>query len=117
MFTLFFAQGANAEIYQWKIDMGGRPTAFFPSYAAACQYYFDNTSKNWLKEIHRVNPKWVQCSVSGTGGITWQTSEASLIGNSCPLGAELNNETGSCDCRPGYEMDDAGCKLPDKNGP
>ncbi|MGU2007746.1 DUF6531 domain-containing protein, partial [Pseudomonas aeruginosa] len=53
MFTLFFAQGANAEIYQWQIDMGGRPTAFFPSYVAACQYYFDNTSKNWLKEIHR----------------------------------------------------------------
>ncbi|MER0667700.1 DUF6531 domain-containing protein, partial [Pseudomonas aeruginosa] len=117
MFTLFFAQSANAELYQWKISIPGEPTAFFPSYAAACQYYFDNTSKNWLKKIEKMNPKWVQCNVSGTGGITWQTSGATLIGNSCPLGAELNNETGSCDCRPGYEMNDGGCKLPDKNGP
>ncbi|EPL1361006.1 DUF6531 domain-containing protein, partial [Pseudomonas aeruginosa] len=37
-------------------------------------------------------------------------------GSSCPLGAEYNQQTGECDCRPGHEMDDSGCKLPDKNG-
>lgn len=53
MFTLFFAQSANAELYQWEISIPGEPTAFFPSYAAACQYYFDNTSKNWLKKLRK----------------------------------------------------------------
>ncbi|MEW3691514.1 attachment protein, partial [Pseudomonas aeruginosa] len=89
--SLLWHSLANADFYQWQISIPGEPTAFFPSYTAACQYYFDNTSKNWLKKIEKMNPKWVQCNVSGTGGITWQTSGATLIGNSCPLGAELNN--------------------------
>ncbi|MDC3993357.1 RHS repeat protein, partial [Pseudomonas aeruginosa] len=73
IFMLSFARGANAELYQWEISIPGEPKAFFPSYAAACQYYFDNTSKNWLKKIEKMNPKWIYCSVSGTGGIVWES--------------------------------------------
>ncbi|MGU1064934.1 attachment protein [Pseudomonas aeruginosa] len=94
--SLFFAQGARAEIYQWRISIPGKPTAFFPSYAAACQYYFDNTSASWKKEIDKLSYKEVQCSVSGTGGITWQTMTAILIGDSCPSGQELDSSDGAC---------------------
>ncbi|WP_240112436.1 hypothetical protein [Pseudomonas aeruginosa] len=96
IFALVLASAAHADFYQWKISIPGKPTAFFPSYTAACQYYFDNTSANWLKEINKLSYKEVQCNVSGTGGITWQTSTAILTGDSCPEGTDFNKETGEC---------------------
>ncbi|MEZ1450359.1 hypothetical protein QVM54_16795 [Pseudomonas aeruginosa] len=96
IFALVLASAAHADFYQWKISIPGEPTAFFPSYTAACQYYFDNTSANWIKEINKLSYKEVQCSVSGTGGITWQTKTAILTGDSCPEGTDFNKEIGEC---------------------
>ncbi|HBP1661624.1 attachment protein [Pseudomonas aeruginosa] len=87
---------ASADFYQWKISIPGNPTAFFPSYTAACQYYFDNTSANWLKKVNKLSYKEVQCSVSGTGGITWETKTAILTGDSCPPEQELDPADGAC---------------------
>ncbi|EOU9483913.1 TPA: attachment protein [Pseudomonas aeruginosa] len=94
--SLLWHSLASADFYQWKISIPGEPTAFFPSYTAACQYYFDNTSANWLKKINKLSYKEVQCSVSGTGGITWQTSAAILTGDSCPPEQELDPADGAC---------------------
>ncbi|HGN1113663.1 TPA: attachment protein [Pseudomonas aeruginosa] len=94
--SLLWHSLANADFYQWQISIPGKPTAFFPSYTAACQYYFDNTSANWLKEINKLSYKEVQCSVSGTGGITWQTKTAILTGDSCPPEQELDPADGAC---------------------
>ncbi|MCU8935301.1 attachment protein [Pseudomonas aeruginosa] len=94
--SLLWHSLANADFYQWQISIPGEPTAFFPSYTAACQYYFDNTSANWLKEINKLSYKEVQCSVSGTGGITWQTKTAILTGDSCPPEQELDPADGAC---------------------
>lgn len=94
--SLLWHSLASADFYQWKISIPGKPTAFFPSYTAACQYYFDNTSANWLKEINKLSYKEVQCSVSGTGGITWQTKTAILTGDSCPPEQELDPADGAC---------------------
>ncbi|HGN3130646.1 TPA: attachment protein, partial [Pseudomonas aeruginosa] len=96
IFALVLASAAHADFYQWKISIPGNPTAFFPSYTAACQYYFDNTSANWLKKVNKLSYKEVQCSVSGTGGITWETKTAILTGDSCPEGTDFNKETGEC---------------------
>ncbi|HFX3637869.1 TPA: attachment protein, partial [Pseudomonas aeruginosa] len=94
--SLLWHSLANADFYQWQISIPGKPTAFFPSYTAACQYYFDNTSANWLKEINKLSYKEVQCNVSGTGGITWQTKTAILTGDSCPPEQELDPADGAC---------------------
>ncbi len=94
--SLLWHSLASADFYQWKISIPGKPTAFFPSYTAACQYYFDNTSANWLKEINKLSYKEVQCNVSGTGGITWQTSATILTGDSCPPEQELDPADGAC---------------------
>ncbi|KEA39796.1 hypothetical protein CR64_29080 [Pseudomonas aeruginosa] len=61
--SLLWHSLASADFYQWKISIPGKPTAFFPSYTAACQYYFDNTSANWLKEINKAELQGssVQC--------------------------------------------------------
>ncbi|WP_239686491.1 hypothetical protein [Pseudomonas aeruginosa] len=96
IFALVLASAAHADFYQWKISIPGNPTAFFPSYTAACQYYFDNTSANWLKKVNKLSYKEVQCSVSGTGGITWETKTAILTGDSCPEGTDFNKEIGEC---------------------
>ncbi|HGS8041909.1 TPA: hypothetical protein ACMFQF_004030, partial [Pseudomonas aeruginosa] len=96
IFALVLASAAHADFYQWKISIPGEPTAFFPSYTAACQYYFDNTSTNWLKKINKLSYKEVQCNVSGTGGITWETKTAILTGDSCPEGTDFNKEIGEC---------------------
>ncbi|HIE5466340.1 TPA: attachment protein, partial [Pseudomonas aeruginosa] len=96
IFALVLASAAHADFYQWKISIPGKPTAFFPSYTAACQYYFDNTSANWLKKINKLSYDVVQCSVSGTGGITWEPSAAILTGDSCPEGTDFNKEIGEC---------------------
>ncbi|HCI1811497.1 TPA: attachment protein [Pseudomonas aeruginosa] len=87
---------ASADFYQWKISIPGNPTAFFPSYTAACQYYFDNTSANWLKKINKLSYDVVQCSVSGSGGITWEPSAAILTGDSCPPEQEIDPADGAC---------------------
>ncbi|EPK1812606.1 attachment protein, partial [Pseudomonas aeruginosa] len=94
--SLLWHSLASADFYQWHISIPGKPTAFFPSYTAACQYYFDNTSANWIKEINKLSYKEVQCSVSGTGGITWQTKTAILTGDSCPPEQELDPADGAC---------------------
>ncbi|EPK5986453.1 TPA: attachment protein, partial [Pseudomonas aeruginosa] len=94
--SLLWHSLASADFYQWKISIPGNPTAFFPSYTAACQYYFDNTSANWLKKVNKLSYKEVQCSVSGTGGITWETKTAILTGDSCPPEQELDPADGAC---------------------
>ncbi|MEZ6727924.1 attachment protein, partial [Pseudomonas aeruginosa] len=93
--SLLWHSLASADFYQWKISIPGNPTAFFPSYTAACQYYFDNTSANWLKKVNKLSYKEVQCSVSGTGGITWETKTAILTGDSCPPEQELDPADGA----------------------
>ncbi len=94
--SLLWHSLASADFYQWKISIPGKPTAFFPSYTAACQYYFDNTSANWLKKINKLSYDVVQCSVSGTGGITWEPSAAILTGDSCPPEQEIDPADGAC---------------------
>lgn len=94
--SLLWHSLASADFYQWKISIPGKPTAFFPSYTAACQYYFDNTSANWLKKINKLGYDVVQCSVSGSGGITWEPSAAILTGDSCPPEQEIDPADGAC---------------------
>ncbi|EKN0246806.1 attachment protein [Pseudomonas aeruginosa] len=94
--SLLWHSLASADFYQWKISIPGKPTAFFPSYTAACQYYFDNTSANWLKKINKLSYDVVQCSVSGSGGITWEPSAAILTGDSCPPEQEIDPADGAC---------------------
>ncbi|HDZ3474497.1 TPA: attachment protein [Pseudomonas aeruginosa] len=85
---------ASAEIYRWKIDMGGRPTAFFPSYAEACQSYFDTWSPEYRKTMNRVNDRWVQCIVHI--GVNSYSTDAVLTGDSCPPEQELDPADGAC---------------------
>ncbi|MFU3333504.1 attachment protein [Pseudomonas aeruginosa] len=85
---------ASAEIYRWKIDMGGRPTAFFPSYAEACQSYFDTWSPEYRKTMNRVNDRWVQCIVHI--GVNSYSTDAVLTGDSCPAEQELDPADGAC---------------------
>ena len=85
---------ASAEIYRWKIDIGGRPTAFFPSYAAACQSYFDTWSPEYRKTMNRVNDRWVQCIVHI--GVNSYSTDAVLTGDSCPPEQELDPADGAC---------------------
>ncbi|WP_224972478.1 attachment protein [Pseudomonas aeruginosa] len=85
---------ASAEIYRWKIDIGGRPTAFFPSYAAACQSYFDTWSPEYRKTMNRVNDRWVQCIVHI--GVNSYSTDAVLTGDSCPSEQELDPADGAC---------------------
>ncbi|HGO9516329.1 TPA: attachment protein [Pseudomonas aeruginosa] len=94
--SLLWHSLASADFYQWEISIPGKPTAFFPSYTAACQYYFDNTSANWLKKINKLSYDVVQCSVSGSGGITWEPSAAILTGDSCPPEQEIDPADGAC---------------------
>ncbi|WP_252644396.1 DUF6531 domain-containing protein, partial [Pseudomonas aeruginosa] len=122
MLALFFSQGARAEYYYWYMPYLGKR---FSSPSAACDLYFSGVSHDpgrvFVMEPSS-NPldagKVFYCVVrSGGKSIFSPTPDVYLKGDRCPLGAELNVETGTCDCRPGYEMDDIGCKLPDKNGP
>ncbi|MGK8744891.1 DUF6531 domain-containing protein [Pseudomonas aeruginosa] len=120
MLALFFSQGARAEYYYWYLSSHGKQVS---SPSAGCDIYFSSISKDpgrvFVMEPSSNSPgKTFYCVVRAvsTGRAIW-TTDVYLKGDSCPLGAELNIETGTCDCRPGYEMDDIGCKLPDKNGP
>ncbi|HFJ9926235.1 DUF6531 domain-containing protein, partial [Pseudomonas aeruginosa] len=120
MLALFFSQGARAEYYYWYMSYFGRKVS---SPTAGCDLYFSSFSKDpgrvFVMEPSS-NPieagKVFYCVVRSGDWILFNTV-VYLKGDSCPLGAELNVETGTCDCRPGYEMDDIGCKLPDENGP
>ncbi|HFK1840879.1 TPA: attachment protein [Pseudomonas aeruginosa] len=85
---------ASAEIYRWKIDIGGRPTAFFPSYAAACQSYFDTWSPEYRKTMERANSRWVQCIVHI--GVNSYSADAVLVGDSCPPEQEIDPSDGAC---------------------
>ncbi|HBO4751170.1 TPA: attachment protein [Pseudomonas aeruginosa] len=92
--SLLWHSLASAEIYRWKIDMGGRPTAFFPSYAEACQSYFDTWSPEYRKTMNRVNDRWVQCIVHI--GVNSYSTDAVLTGDSCPPEQELDPADGAC---------------------
>ncbi|MGG2812709.1 attachment protein, partial [Pseudomonas aeruginosa] len=85
---------ASAELYQWKITFGARPYAFFPSYAAACQSYFDTWSPEYRKTMNRVNDRWVQCIVHI--GVNSYSTDAVLTGDSCPSEQELDPADGAC---------------------
>ncbi|WP_404936666.1 attachment protein, partial [Pseudomonas aeruginosa] len=85
---------ASAEIYRWKIDIGGRPTAFFPSYAEACKFYFDTWSPEYRKTMERANSAWVQCIVHI--GVNSYSADAVLVGDSCPPEQELDPADGAC---------------------
>ncbi|MFU4267098.1 attachment protein, partial [Pseudomonas aeruginosa] len=82
---------ASAELYQWKITFGGSPYAFYSSYAAACQSYFDTWSPEYRKTMNRVNDRWVQCIVHGA-----YSADAVLIGDSCPPEQEIDPSDGAC---------------------
>ncbi|HBN9783283.1 TPA: attachment protein [Pseudomonas aeruginosa] len=89
--SLLWHSLASAELYQWKITFGGSPYAFFPSYAAACQSYFDTWSPEYRKTMNRVNDRWVQCIVHGA-----YSADAVLIGDSCPPEQEIDPSDGAC---------------------
>ncbi|MFU2749675.1 attachment protein [Pseudomonas aeruginosa] len=92
--SLLWHSLASAEIYQWKITFGGSPYAFFPSYAAACQSYFDTWSPEYRKTMNRVNDRWVQCIVHI--GVNGYSTDAVLTGDSCPPEQELDPADGAC---------------------
>lgn len=92
--SLLWHSLASAEIYQWKITFGGSPYAFFPSYAAACQSYFDTWSPEYRKTMNRVNDRWVQCIVHI--GVNSYSTDAVLTGDSCPPEQELDPADGAC---------------------
>ncbi|MFU4852972.1 attachment protein [Pseudomonas aeruginosa] len=92
--SLLWHSLASAEIYQWKITFGGSPYAFFPSYAAACQSYFDTWSPEYRKTMDRVNDRWVQCIVHI--GVNSYSTDAVLTGDSCPSEQELDSADGAC---------------------
>ncbi|MGV8542800.1 DUF6531 domain-containing protein, partial [Pseudomonas aeruginosa] len=82
--------------------------------------YFKSRT-NWIESVEPVrrNDRAFDCFARGTdpsgSAHSGNVGAISRFGDSCPLGAEYNAKTGSCDCRSGYEMDDSGCKIPDKN--
>ncbi|EOZ5129358.1 DUF6531 domain-containing protein [Pseudomonas aeruginosa] len=124
-FTIFFpafiiSPSANAELYQWWVFPYGEAGRGFPDPVSACEWVYSLISINWKKKMEpgkgSEKGKVLHCTYTGNG-VYWEVISAVLRGSACPAGASLNNETGRCDCRPGYEMDDSGCKLPDKNGP
>ncbi|HHK2371246.1 TPA: attachment protein, partial [Pseudomonas aeruginosa] len=92
--SLLWHSLANAEIYQWKITFDARPYAFFPSFAAACQSYFDTWSPEYRKTMNRVNDRWVQCIVHI--GVNSYSTDAVLTGDSCPPEQELDPADGAC---------------------
>ncbi len=92
--SLLWHSLASAEIYQWKITFGASPYAFFPSYAAACQSYFDTWSPEYRKTMNRVNDRWVQCIVHI--GVNSYSTDAVLTGDSCPPEQELDPADGAC---------------------
>ncbi|MGL3336769.1 attachment protein [Pseudomonas aeruginosa] len=92
--SLLWHSLASAELYQWKITFGGSPYAFFPSYAAACQSYFDTWSPEYRKTMNRVNDRWVQCIVHI--GVNSYSTDAVLTGDSCPSEQELDPADGAC---------------------
>lgn len=92
--SLLWHSLASAELYQWKITFGARPYAFFPSYAAACQSYFDTWSPEYRKTMNRVNGRWVQCIVHI--GVNSYSTDAVLTGDSCPPEQELDPADGAC---------------------
>ncbi|WP_426770851.1 attachment protein [Pseudomonas aeruginosa] len=89
--SLLWHSLASAELYQWKITFGGSPYAFYSSYAAACQSYFDTWSPEYRKTMNRVNDRWVQCIVHGA-----YSADAVLIGDSCPPEQEIDPSDGAC---------------------
>ncbi|HHQ2635698.1 attachment protein, partial [Pseudomonas aeruginosa] len=92
--SLLWHSLASAELYQWKITFGGSPYAFFPSYAAACQSYFDTWSPEYRKTMNRVNDRWVQCIIHI--GVNSYSTDAVLTGDSCPSEQELDPADGAC---------------------
>ncbi|MGU1176985.1 attachment protein [Pseudomonas aeruginosa] len=92
--SLLWHSLASAELYQWKITFGARPYAFFPSYAAACQSYFDTWSPEYRKTMNRVNDRWVQCIVHI--GVNSYSTDAVLVGDSCPPEQEIDPSDGAC---------------------
>ncbi|HHW2226577.1 attachment protein [Pseudomonas aeruginosa] len=92
--SLLWHSLASAELYQWKITFGASPYAFFPSYAAACQSYFDTWSPEYRKTMNRVNDRWVQCIVHI--GVNSYSTDAVLTGDSCPPEQELDPADGAC---------------------
>ncbi|WP_425313413.1 attachment protein [Pseudomonas aeruginosa] len=92
--SLLWHSLASAELYQWKITFGASPYAFFPSYAAACQSYFDTWSPEYRKTMNRVNDRWVQCIVHI--GVNSYSTDAVLTGDSCPSEQELDPADGAC---------------------
>ncbi len=121
---LFFARDVNAQQFYWVLVF---PSAVsggsYSSPSSACAVVFDyfKSRTNWIESVEPVrrNDRAFDCFARGTdpsgSAHSGNVGAISRFGDSCPLGAEYNAATGSCDCRPGYEMDDSGCKLPDKN--
>ncbi|MFU4669323.1 DUF6531 domain-containing protein [Pseudomonas aeruginosa] len=126
---LLLAQEANAEVFLWGVtfiySLHEKPYSSPSEGCSAALAYYQHQGQSTgytysLNYLRRVSDEDFTCSLKRFDkGEPFGEVGGSIFraGDLCPLGAKYNAETGSCDCRPGYEMDDAGCKLPDKNGP
>lgn len=126
---LLLAQEANAEVFSWAVtfiySLHEKPYSSPSEGCSAALAYYQHQGQSTgytysLNYLRRVSDEDFTCSLKRFDkGEPFGEVGGSIFraGDLCPLGAKYNAETGSCDCRPGYEMDDAGCKLPDKNGP
>lgn len=97
--SLFFAQGASAEYYQWWVSPPGQASRAFPDPYSACEWGYTFISKNWSRKVVVNSRESVGCQYSGNG-VYWEVMYASLRGTECPDNGTYDEEARMCKTPP-----------------
>lgn len=97
--SLFFAQGASAEYYQWRVSPPGQASRAFPDPYSACEWGYTFISTNWSREIEVISRESVACKYSGNG-LYWEVMYASLRGTECPDNGKYDEDARMCKTPP-----------------
>lgn len=93
--SLFFAQGARAEYYQWWVSPPAASPKGFPDPNSACEYAWSFVSSSWTKKIvfssrDRVFCEYYWTDTAGDG------VAAVLKGTECPDNGKYDEEARMC---------------------
>ncbi|CRO31049.1 hypothetical protein PAERUG_P19_London_7_VIM_2_05_10_01315 [Pseudomonas aeruginosa] len=97
--SLFFAQGASAEYYQWRVSPPGQASRAFPDPYSACEWGYTFISTNWSRKIEVISRESVACKYSGNG-LYWEVMYASLRGTECPDNGKYDEDARMCKTPP-----------------
>lgn len=97
--SLFFAQGASAEYYQWWVSPPGQASRAFPDPYSACEWGYTFISTNWSRKLVVYSRESVGCLYSGNG-LYWEVMYASLRGTECPDNGKYDEDARMCKTPP-----------------